>query len=228
MAEILKYVVISNAIRYIDASDETTSLTEPRPSGSGCPFPNGRGSDSSCETASRYPLPDGRGSDSSAYDSGYQDGMIHGIEQESIRLQAQFETLTTLLQGIPDAISKNRLDLQTEISDIVLLLAEQLFINQQQNKDLLTHQIAQILNQLNDKQTIEIALHPQDLALIKQGKINLDVGSCKNLRLIPDDELRLGGCVIRSQHGVFNASIERQIDNLKQVLLDIRTEATHV
>ncbi len=152
----------------------------------------------------------------------YSLGLTDGIAQENARLHDQFNTLDALLHSIPEAISENRRLLSAEIADIVLLIAHKLFINQQQNKDSIRHQITQIIDELNNKQSIEIALHPHELALIQQDGINIDTQSCKNLTLIPDVSLRLGGCIVKSAHGMFDAGIERQIDNLKQVLLHMR------
>lgn len=145
-----------------------------------------------------------------------------GLAQERAHLQEQTKTLTTLLQSIPQAISDERLQLSSDIADIVLLIVSKFFINQQQNKNALAQQITQILTQLNEQQHLEIALHPQDLALMQQGEINIDLRACKNLRFKADAQLRLGGCIITSEHGVFDAGIERQIDNLKHVLLQMR------
>lgn len=148
----------------------------------------------------------------------YAQGFSEGVIQERNRLIEKEKSLDSLLQSIPTAINKNRLLLTTEIADIVLLITQQLFINQQQNKETLVHQITHIMTQLNEKHTIEIALHPNDLALLQ----DVDLRQYKNMRILADESLRLGGCIVRSEHGVFDAGIERQIDNLKRVLLQMK------
>ena len=157
-----------------------------------------------------------------AYQSGYEKGLTDGHQQITTQLQEQLILLNTLLETIPSAIHENRKQLSSEIADIVLVIAKQLFIHQQHDKKTITQQVHQIIEQLNDKQNLEIALHPQDLALLKSGEIQMDLRSCENLRFVADEQLRLGGCIIYSAHGAFNASIERQIENLKQVLLEIK------
>lgn len=154
--------------------------------------------------------------------AGYHQGLAEGITQTEAKMTDELSVLTTLLQNIPSTINDARRQLSDEIADIVLLITRQFFINQQLNKDSIALQIDQTINQLNDKQNIELALHPQDLALLQQGLLKIDLKSCKNLRVIPDENLRLGGCIVKSEHGIFDASIERQIDNLKQVLLQIK------
>ena len=150
---------------------------------------------------------------------GYAHGFSEGVAQEQNRIIEKENTFSALLHSIPTAIRENRLSLSTEIADIVLLIAQQLFINQQQNKEAITHQVTQIINQLNDKHNIEIALHPHDIA---QNEFHINSTQYKNLRIVPDESLQLGGCIVRSEHGVFDAGIERQIDNLKHVLLQMK------
>ena len=155
-------------------------------------------------------------------ENSFNQGFSEGIAQASAQMTEQINTLNTLLQNIPAAISDNRLQLSAEIADIVLSITQQFFINQQQNKESIAEQITQTIVQLNNKQNIELSLHPYDFALLQQGEINVDLKQCKNLRVIADEGLRLGGCVVRSEHGVFDASIERQIDRLKHVLLAMK------
>lgn len=165
--------------------------------------------------------------DKALWQSGYTEGIANGASQERTLLKENNHTLNALLQSIPQAINENRQQLSSEIADIVLLIVNKFFIHQQQNKESIAHQINQIIGQINEKQTIELLLHPHDLELIKQGEIHLVLRAYKNIRLKADENLRLGGCIVNSEHGVFDAGIERQIDNLKQVLLKMKHGAIH-
>lgn len=156
------------------------------------------------------------------FQSAFSKGLQEGLEQAKNQMEEQTTLLNTLLNNIPNAISENRLHLSHEIADIVLVIAQQFFINQQNSKESISLQINQIINQLNDKQDIELSLHPQDLSLLQQGQLKINLNQCSNLRVIADESLKLGGCLIKSEHGVFDAGIERQIDRLKQVLLQIK------
>lgn len=162
-----------------------------------------------------------------AYNAGFQQGLSDGIVQGENQMNDKLTALQQLLEGISAAIKENRTQLSNEIADIVLTIVGQFFVNQQHNKDAIGQQITQIIDQLNHKQNIELSLHPKDLALLQQGQLTIDVRNCKNLRIVADDTLRLGGCLIKSEHGVFDAGIERQIDSLKQVLLQIKHGEHH-
>jgi flagellar assembly protein FliH len=160
------------------------------------------------------------------YKSGFSQGMTEGIKQgkeqagkENAELAQQ---LKNLLQTIPQALSESRLALQTDIADIVLAISQQFFVSEQQNKEAIAQQISAALNHVNDKQDLTLVLNPQDLALLQQGELKIDFSHCQDLRIVADASLALGGCLIRCEHGVFDAGIERQIERLKQVLLEIK------
>lgn len=152
----------------------------------------------------------------------FAQGLSEGIKQAELEMAEERRHLSDLLKAIPIAISENLLQQADEIAHVVMHIAHQLFINQQHSKEAIAQQVNDTLAQLNNKNNIELALHPQDLALLQQGLLKIDLNDCTNLRVLSDEGLRLGGCRIKSEHGVFDASIERQIDNLKEALLKLK------
>ncbi|MFI4962450.1 MAG: FliH/SctL family protein [Legionellales bacterium] len=159
-------------------------------------------------------------------ESAYQQGYLSGqndtkalLDQEMAVTQQQLEAL---IHSIPKAISQNRLDLRSEITDIVLLIIQQFFIEQQGDTKALEQQINHILSQINSKETLSLCLHPQDAQALHQGAIHLKIGHLKEINITRDSSLVLGGCLIKTEHGLFDASIEKQIDRLKEVLLQMR------
>jgi len=206
MTEVFKQVICSN---------EVIHLGNPKPE----------------INTSKDPLKEFEEAKETGYKLGFKQGMTEGLRQakeqttkENTELGQQ---LGQLLKAVPFAIRENRLALKSEIADIVLAITQQLFVHQQQNKEALSQQITTALNQINDKQSLTLLLNPQDLALLQQGELTIDLSECKDLRLQADENLQLGGCFIRSEHGFFDASIERQIDRLKQVLLQIKGQHRH-
>lgn len=159
-------------------------------------------------------------------DASYQEGYLAG-QEESRRLndasmQSLKNQLEDLLASIPGGISQSRLALQSEIADIVWLIIQTFFIEKSANRDALELQINQILSQINSKQTIELNLHPNDIAALQNGDMRIHATHLNGLKIKSDESLTLGGCLIKTEHGVFNASIEKQVDKLKEVLLQIK------
>ncbi len=157
-----------------------------------------------------------------AYETGYIDGktaQFNQIEQETVQVKQQLESL---LSSIPETISQNRLHLSSEIADIVLHIVQQFFIEHQHNHQGLIQQINQILAQLNHKQTVELYLHPRDIAILQNTQVQLEAAHLHGLKIKGDESLILGGCIIKTSHGVFDISLEKQIEKLKTALLQIK------
>lgn len=159
-------------------------------------------------------------------DSAYQQGYLSAraehaqeTEQEINQLQQQ---LAALIQAIPTAIAHNRLALNKDIADIVALITKNYFISQAEQPAALEQQINHILEQINSQQRIELYLHSQDIKQLKSGAINLTAHHINGLKIKQDDSLLLGGCIVKTEHGLFDASIEKQIDKLKELLIGIR------
>lgn len=161
----------------------------------------------------------------------YEQGYLAGVCEEAARQQEELGQLKQQLQAslaaIPTAIAQNRLDLNPEIADIVLLISQQFFIEQQKDRQALSQQINQVLGQLNNKHSVELCLHPQDLNALQNGAIQLDATHLNGLKIKSDESLVLGGYVLKTNHGIFDASIEKQIDKLKEVLIQLKQRGPH-
>jgi flagellar assembly protein FliH len=164
---------------------------------------------------------------SAAYQEGYLSGKEAGeqLVQEEIRSLKQ--QLETTLMAIPKAIAQNRLDLYPEIADIILLITQHYFIEKSSDQSALEHQINHILSQLNEQHSVELHLHPQDVSILQKGMIQLESMHLNGLKIISDNTLALGGCVVKTNHGSFDASIEKQIDKLKSFLLQLKQRGPH-
>lgn len=162
-----------------------------------------------------------------AYQRGYSTARAELSEQENQEINQLQQQLATLIQSIPAAIAHNRLALNKDIADIVALITKNYFISQAEQPAALEQQINHILAQLNNQQTVELCLHPQDIKLLKTGAINLSAHHLNGLKIKQDDNLALGGCIVTTEHGLFDASIEKQIDKLKELLIGIRQEGLH-
>ncbi|ARG96961.1 FliH/SctL family protein [Legionella micdadei] len=165
------------------------------------------------------------------YKIGFEKGIADGLDQGKMlaisKTNEIVQQLKNVLQTIPDALNESRLALKTDIADIVLVILQQFFIHQQSSKEAIAQQITGVLAHLNDKQKIILALNPQDLILLRQGTLNIDFSQYKDLNVIADETLTLGGCRIKTEHGLFDAGLERQIDCLKHALLQIKKRQAH-
>ena len=158
-----------------------------------------------------------------AYQLGYYQGQSatqNLAQQEMNDLKTQ---LTQLLKSIPVAIEEKRLDMQHELAPIIWQIVQGYFVEQALNQQLLATQINQLLIQINKQECIELHLHPKDIGALKKGHIQLHTIH-EQITIKQDEAMSLGGFIIKTEHGIFNASLEQQINNLKTYLLDKNQE----
>lgn len=161
----------------------------------------------------------------------YQQGFEAGIQEGQTRIEQQIERskhdLEKLLLSVPQAIAQCRMELNREIADIVLIISQEYFVEQQRTPEALQAQINQILNQINNEQRIELCLHPEEIKLVQKANIQLNANHLNSLKIKADDSLVLGGCIIKTEHGIFDTSIETRIERLKEYLIEIRSRGQH-
>ncbi|PJD92365.1 MAG: hypothetical protein CK426_08905 [Legionella sp.] len=155
-----------------------------------------------------------------AYHEGYEAGVLKAQQSITQELDDLKEQLMTLVVAIPDAIEKARLGLSSEITAVVTLIIQRYFIEQAQDSKALEKQINRLLHEVNQQQNITLYLHPRDIHLLQTGALQLN--KTQNPITIKTDEvMALGGFIIKTAHGVFDASVERQLSQLKDYLLKL-------
>lgn len=158
-----------------------------------------------------------------AYDEGYSQGQVDATDIAHEQVNALKQRLEQALHSIPQAIEQNRQEMQQELTSLCLLIAQRYFIAQSIEPKILETQINQLLAQINNQQAIELHLHPKDIPLLQQGLVTLNAAQHK-ITIKPDESLTLGGFIIKTPHGLFDARLDKQIDKFKQYLMSLRQE----
>lgn len=207
MAKLLKNVLVSAEIVTLNHSNKQQEMEAP-------PIPVGQ------DVPTHEQL-------EHAYQEGYLCARNEAANAAGQHITEHQQQLAALLHSIPQAVADNRLALHKDIADIVALITRNYFISQEQQPATLEQQINNILSQINSQQRVELCLHPQDVSLLKDGTISLSASHLNGLKIKSDDSLILGGCIVKTEHGLFDASIEKQIDKLKEALIGIRQGRLH-
>ncbi len=160
------------------------------------------------------------------FNEGLLQGRREGRELQGQETKAQIEQqkkeLQQLIQQIPAELIKARHQLKEESATLVLTIVERLLIQRQLDKGWIFEQVNLLLNELNKNQQVELFMHPNDLARLQQGDFLLQTKGIKGITIAADEQLRLGGCRLKTDQGYFDLNIEKQIDRLKKLLLKIQ------
>lgn len=157
-----------------------------------------------------------------AYQRGFDAGTAQKIELAEEELSLLQKELKTLLASIKAEIDAHYLGLGAEIAPILLMVMQEYLGEHLTAPEALQHHINQVLRHINQQQQIELCLHPQDVTALHSGRIKINAQHIKGISIKSDDSLSLGGCVIKTEHGLFDASLEKQIDRLKDYLRQLK------
>ena len=143
-----------------------------------------------------------------AYQDGYRDGLValEGFKQSyAQQVTAQMVQLTRAYRGQLDELEQG---LAGQVAEVAIALARQVVRSELALRPELVAQVAQeaLAATLVAAQQIAVHLHPDDLPLVQTqaGEAMAERGA----RLVADASLTRGGCVVDSEVGVVDASVE--------------------
>ena len=144
----------------------------------------------------------------SGYQDGYRDGLValEGFKQSfAAQMAAQ---IGTLLQSTGNQLDALERDMARCLADCATRLARQIVRSELSVRPELVGVVAREATEslLLSARHITLRAHPDDLALVAQGAA--DVLKARGARLIADPSLQRGGCLVESDIGVLDATLQ--------------------
>ncbi|GIX25710.1 MULTISPECIES: flagellar assembly protein FliH [Caldimonas] len=142
------------------------------------------------------------------YKDGYRDGLValDGFKQSyATQVTAQVAAVAASFRAQLDAMEQQ---LAQGLSRVAVEIARQVVRSELSTRPELIQAVAQeALNALvHSARHIRVRLHPDDYQfLTQQGQLDLD---SRGARLVSDPDIRRGGCIVESDIGLIDASLE--------------------
>lgn len=161
------------------------------------------------------------------FEQGKQVGLAEGMKKAHQKYHAERQTqgaqLQQMLSQIPQQVQTHYRQLSSQAVDLVAHLLPNFFVHHALKRSNIEHAVTQIIEQIDQQLSITVQISQHDYRLLQQQKITLPVKD--NVTFTPSDHVQLGGCLIESEHGVFDGRLESQIDKLKQLLIHCKQQA---
>lgn len=165
----------------------------------------------------------------SATDKGYADGYEAGKKEGLTLYQDRCKELLTEMNAI--GVEKQRvislakreiLNLSTKIAETIL--KSELSFNQAVSLNI----VSEALSKITDKDNIIIRVNHLDYEYISLNQAHLKelVPDIKHLQIIDDESVSQGGCIIETNLGYIDSTIETKIDSIKQALMAVLDDET--
>lgn len=164
-----------------------------------------------------------------AYELGKTEGNERAFEEMKQSLQEQIESLGQLLNSI-EKMKMNLLQ-QNEAALVRLVyeIAKRVVLAEVENKDdLVLNILKQIVPSMQGDEHMVVNVSPRDFSAIEKtkGKLGRDFEFLERLKLEAAETVSNGGCVVETNYGTIDATIEQRLQKVWETL-DSKTPRQH-
>jgi len=155
-----------------------------------------------------------------------EEAYLQGKEEGQQEIRLQFgSSLEMLAQGVEEVCHLRATLLQNSTQDmlrLVLSIARQVIHSEVSlNRELVLITIDKALRAAVRSDHYHIKVHPEDLALVTESKplFITSINGLEGISVEGDPQISRGGCLIESDLGAVDASIEGQLEEIRRTLL---------
>lgn len=161
-----------------------------------------------------------------AYESAFTEGMQKGYEEGSAKAEKEYQTLINSaneeLQRLEKEYTTRYDSMEKELADTLMeVFSKVTHTIAEDNKELVLHLINQVMNNVEATGDFLIRVSKEDYPFLveNQGKIYCASPKDINISVLEDASLTKNQCVIETDGGVFDCSLDIQ---LEQLIKDIK------
>lgn len=156
-----------------------------------------------------------------AYKLGAEEGAQKAFEHKKEEIEQNLERLKQVLDFIEGAKPRLLAENEAQLIHLVHLVASKIAMAEIENKsDLILNLLKQVIENLHGEQNVLIRLNSSDLEFVQSmlEKNKKDLSALQKLRLDIGEGVRAGGCIIETDAGSIDATIEERVKNAWNLL----------
>lgn len=157
------------------------------------------------------------------YEQGYQEGFVKGQQDGE-------QTYISLIDQAKTIISQSELEFEKTIDsaepvmiDLAVALTKRIIGKHlEDNPDTWSSLLKQVMLEVREHEHVKIYVHPDWYMQTTQQKEELEqlLSHTEKLYIYPDAGLMENGCVVETQYGRIDATLDRQLQELKTLLIE--------
>ncbi|HTV01046.1 MAG TPA: FliH/SctL family protein [Luteitalea sp.] len=153
-----------------------------------------------------------------AFTKGYAQGERAGLEAGGKRAEAMLRRLAQTLEELSGLRDNMVRQTERELVQLSVAIARRILQREVTVDPELTAALAHIaLERLGGQSPATVRLHPDDYAVVSAGQAS-PLGS-RQVEIRPDPAVARGGCLVESEFGFINASVDAQVDEIARAVL---------
>lgn len=157
----------------------------------------------------------------SILDQAYQDGLARGKADAKADYGKKAQELMQAIAGLADEKSKIVRQAKPEILKLALAIAHQMVKSEiSLNQAVTLNIVSEAIEKVTDNTKVIIRVNRADVEFLKlnQDRIAQQLGDVKNLIIQEDGRIETGGCIIETNLGYIDATVQTKFDAIKQAI----------
>lgn len=161
---------------------------------------------------------------SEAYARGFEEGERAGAETGGQRADVMLARLTQTVEELAGVRAQMIRQTERQMVELALAVARRIIHREVSlDRDLLIAMARVALDRLGESATITVKLHPEDFAATSAARVSRTMGTC--VTVLEDPRLERGACLVESDLGTIDVSVDAQIEEVARALLGARRVA---
>lgn len=153
-------------------------------------------------------------------DLGYKAGFEKGSKDGKKAYDIQMNRIAEILLDIEKKSERLLRDREGDIIEVVFLAISKIIGEAIMKRDGIREIVKRVTRDLNKNYALTVRVSPDDYALLNDTEfIGSQLNGESSYKLIKDDRILHGGCIVESQTGSLDARLETQFEILKESLL---------
>lgn len=159
-----------------------------------------------------------------AFQKGWQKGLAEGNEEA---LKNHAGLLAEAREKLADAVKEREKIIrraEDEIAQLAVAVARKIIFREMFADPSIVGDIVQeAIHKVTDREEITVRVHPADLDFVlgRQEEYTRNIKGIRKLKILADNAISPGGCVIETPNGTVDARIESQLTEIEQSLLEV-------
>ncbi len=154
---------------------------------------------------------------SSAHKSGFEEGLANGQTKAQEMLDLEKSRLDQERNQLNRDYEARLSTMESELIDAIIIVFQRVFgVQFADKKDILVYLVSNTLRNVDNANEFKIRINNEALDTLQANMSVLEkaVGSDVSLELVTDASLDVNACVIETENGIFDCSLDVQLDNL--------------
>ena len=158
-------------------------------------------------------------------EQGLQQGLQQGREAAAAECRRELEALRQLIGTAREARDRHVEDVAEEAAEIVFAAVAKILGDGFQDRSAAVAAVAEAIRRSKARGKLLVRVSPADHPLLESRRSELlDGASTREIEIVPDDQVTLGGCILDSgASGSLDARLDVQLERLREALLQARS-----